>query len=213
MEAVNPDAKIYVVVTNSWYDPQKEEAGAKKLLDMGCDVIAQHCDTPFPMTLAQEYGVYGIGYNSDMKKEVPKACLCSVIWNWSAYYTSAVDSIISGTWNGKNYYGGMNEGLVEITELASFCKDGTQDKVSEATELILSGTYNVFDGELKTNTGEILVIAIIGIVGAGLISSTISRVLKSEITSLEYLAMGNFNVQIDKKIFREKMKLEICLEQ
>ena len=69
-----------------------------------------------------------------MKKEVPKACLCSVIWNWSAYYTSAVDSIISGTWNGKNYYGGMNEGLVEITELASFCKDGTQDKVSEATE-------------------------------------------------------------------------------
>lgn len=118
--------------------------------------MAQHCDTPFPMTLAQEYGVYGIGYNSDMKKEVPKACLCSVIWNWSAYYTSAVDSIISGTWNGKNYYGGMNEGLVEITELASFCKDGTQDKVSEATELILSGTYNVFDGELKTNTGEII---------------------------------------------------------
>ena len=156
VEAVNPDAKIYVVVTNSWYDPQKEEAGAKKLLDMGCDVMAQHCDTPFPMTLAQEYGVYGIGYNSDMKKEVPKACLCSVLWNWSAYYTSAVDSIISGTWNGKNYYGGMNEGLVELTELASFCKDGTQDKVSEATELILSGTYNVFDGELKTNTGEII---------------------------------------------------------
>lgn len=98
----------------------------------------------------------------------------------------------------------MNEGLVEITELASFCKDGTQDKVSEATELILSGTYNVFDGELKTNTGEILVIAIIGIVGAGLISSTISRVLKSEITSLEYLAMGNLNVQIDKKNLHRK---------
>ena len=156
VESVNPNAKIYVVVTNSWYDPEKEEAGAKKLLDMGCDVMTQHCDTPYPLTLAQEYGVYGIGYNSDMKKEVPKACLCSVIWNWSAYYTSAVDAIIGGTWNGENYYGGMNEGLVEITELASFCKEGTQEKVSEASGAILSGKYNVFDGELKTNTGEII---------------------------------------------------------
>ena len=50
----------------------------------------------------------------------------------------------------------MVEGLVEITELASFCKEGTQEKVSEASGAILSGKYNVFDGELKTNTGEII---------------------------------------------------------
>ena len=50
----------------------------------------------------------------------------------------------------------------------------------------------------------VLAIAIIGIVGAGLISNTISRVLKSEITSLEYLAMGNLNVQIDKKNLQRK---------
>lgn len=154
--SVNSDAKIYVVVTNSWYDPVKEEAAAKKLLDMGCDVMAQHCDTPYPMTLAQEYGVYGIGYNSDMSKEVPQACLCSVIWNWSAYYTAAVNDVIEGTWSSENYYGGMAEGLVEMTDPASFCAEGTQEKVSEASEEILNGSNNVFDGELKTNTGEII---------------------------------------------------------
>lgn len=167
--SVNPDAKIYVAVTNSWYDPQKEEEAAKTLLDMGCDVMAQHCDTPYPMTLAQEYGVYGIGYNSDMSKEVPETCLCSVTWNWSAYYTAAVDSVIEGTWDGSNYYGGMKEGLVGITELASFCADGTQEKVSEATDAILSGSSNVFDGELKTNTGEV-----IGNAGATLDDATIT---------------------------------------
>ena len=167
--SVNPDAKIYVAVTNSWYDPQKEEEAAKTLLDMGCDVMAQHCDTPYPMTLAQEYGVYGIGYNSDMSKEVPEACLCSVTWNWSAYYTAAVDSVIEGTWDGSNYYGGMKEGLVGITELASFCADGTQEKVSEATDAILNGSSNVFDGELKTNTGEV-----IGNAGATLDDATIT---------------------------------------
>lgn len=151
--SVNPDAQVYVKVTDSWYDPDAEKAAAEQLLDMGCDVITQHCDTPYPQTLAQERGVYGIGYNSDMSKEAPDACLCSVIWNWSAYYTSAVQSIIDGTWDGSNYYGGMNENLVGITELADFCADGTAEKVKEAKKQILSGELGVFDGVIETNEG------------------------------------------------------------
>lgn len=154
VESVNPKAKVYVDVTNSWYDEKKEKEASERLLDMGCDVMTQHCDTPYPQTLAQEKGVYGIGYNSDMSKETPDSCLTSVIWNWSAYYTSAVKSIIDGTWDGSNYYGGMAEGLVGITDLASFAAEGTQQKVDEATAEILSGDNNVFDGVLVTNTGK-----------------------------------------------------------
>lgn len=154
VESVNPKAKIYVDVTNSWYDEKKEKKASERLLNMGCDVMTQHCDTPYPQTLAQEKGVYGIGYNSDMSKETPDSCLTSVIWNWSAYYTSVVKSIIDGTWDGSNYYGGMAEGLVSITDLASFAAEGTQQKVDEATAEILSGDNNVFDGVLVTNTGK-----------------------------------------------------------
>lgn len=154
VESVNQDAKIYVAVTNSWYDPDKEKAASEQLLDMGCDVMAQHCDTAYPQTLAQDRGVYGIGYNSDMSKETPDSCLTSVIWNWSAYYTSAVKSVMNGTWDGSNYYGGMAEGLVGITNLAGFAADGTQEKVDKATAAILSGENNVFDGVLETNTGD-----------------------------------------------------------
>lgn len=167
--AVNPDAKVYVVVTNSWYAPDKEEAASRKLLDMGCDVMAQHCDTPYPQTLAQEYGVYGIGYNSDMSKETPDSCLCSVIWNWSAYYTAAVNSVINGTWDGSNYYGGMAEGVVSMTDTAAFAAEGTAERVAEATADILSGKLNVFDGELKTNTGET-----VGVAGGTLDDATIT---------------------------------------
>lgn len=151
--SVNPDAQVFVRVTNSWYDVEAERAAATELLDMGCDVMAQHCDTPYPQTYAQDRGVYGIGYNSDMSKETPNSCLCSVIWNWSAYYTAAVQSIIDGTWNGANYYGGMAEGLVALTDLADFCVEGTQEKVDEATAKILAGTCNVFDGVIETNEG------------------------------------------------------------
>lgn len=172
VEAVNPDATIYVVVTNSWYDPEKEEAASRKLLDMGCDVMTQHCDTPYPMTLAEEYGVYGIGYNSDMSKDTPDACLTSVIWNWSAYYTSAVNSIINGTWDGSNYYGGMAEGLVQVTNIADFAAEGTREKVIEEQKRIVSGEFNVFDGVMETNTGEM-----VGTEGGTLDDATITGAL------------------------------------
>ena len=152
--SVNQNAKVYVKVTNSWFDPDGEKAAAETFLNMGCDVIAQHCDTEYPQTLAQEKGVYSIGYNSDMSKNAPEACLCSVIWNWSAYYTSVVQSVIDGTWDGSNYYGGMNENLVGLTSLADFCADGTAEKVEEAKAAILSGENGVFDGVIETNTGE-----------------------------------------------------------
>ena len=147
--SVNPSAQIYVKVTNSWYDPAAEKAAASTLLNMNCDVIAQHCDTTYPQLLAQQKNVYSIGYNSDMSKDAPDACLCSVIWNWSAYYTAVID----GTWDGSNYYGGMNENIVGITQLADFCKSGTQQKVDEAKKDIISGKLGIFDGVIETNTG------------------------------------------------------------
>lgn len=152
--SVNQKAKVYVKVTNSWFDPDGEKAAAKTLLDMGCDVIAQHCDTEYPQRLAQEKGVYSIGYNSDMSKSAPEACLCSVIWNWSAYYTTAVQSVIDGTWDGSNYYGGLSENLVGLTALADFCEDGTNEVVEKAKAAIISGENGVFDGVIETNTGD-----------------------------------------------------------
>lgn len=84
-----------------------------------------------------------------MSKETPKATLTSVIWNWSAYYTSYISSIINASYSGENYYGGMKESLVSLTELSSLCDDQTAEKVKEAKEKIVSGDFGVFDGVLK----------------------------------------------------------------
>ena len=59
--SVNPDAKVYVRVTNSWYDPEGESAAAKALIAEGCDVIGQHCNTPNPQLAAEEATVWGVG--------------------------------------------------------------------------------------------------------------------------------------------------------
>lgn len=153
--SVNPDAKIYVKVTNSWYSPTEETNAAKALIAEGCDVIAQHCDTPNPQLEAESAGVWGVGYNSDMMKDAPGATLTSVVWHWGAFYTQTVQQVIDGTWNCENYFGGMADGLLDISDLNSaLCTDEMQAKVDEAKNKILNEGFNVFDGVIETNDGS-----------------------------------------------------------
>lgn len=154
VESVNKNAKIKVAVTNSWYSPDNEKKASDALIKDGCDVLAQHCDTTAPQEASENNGTWSIGYNSDMSKETPKATLTSVIWNWSAFYTSYISSIINASYEGKNYYGGMKENLVSLTGLSSLCDKQTSQKVQDAKEKIISGDFGVFDGVLKTNTGK-----------------------------------------------------------
>jgi basic membrane protein A len=152
---VNPDAQVYVKVTNSWLSPTEETNAAKALIAEGCDVIGQHCDTPNPQTEAEAAGVWGVGYNSDMEKDAPGATLTSVIWNWGKYYTESTKKVIDGTWTAENYFGGMKEGLVDIAPLnEDLVAPGTQEKVDEARKRIVEEGFNVFDGVLETNDGK-----------------------------------------------------------
>jgi basic membrane protein A len=152
--SVNPDVQVFVKTTNSWFDPEGEKQAGQALVAEGCDVISQHCDTPNPMLAAEEKGVWGVGYNSDMRKDAPKAVLTSAIWNWDIYYTWAVENVIKGTWSGENYYGGLPEGFVDITDLSDFAAPDTAEKIEEARKKILSGTWDVFDGEIEANDGS-----------------------------------------------------------
>lgn len=159
--SVNPDAEVYVSVTNSWFDPEGEKQAAARLIAEGCDVIGQHCDTPNPQTAAEEHGVWGVGYNSDMTKDAPGATLTSVMWDWSVYYTKAVQNVIDGTWVAgekvDNYFGDMADGLVTLGEFNSdLVTDEMIAKVEEVKAQIVSGEWDVFDGktEIMDNEGN-----------------------------------------------------------
>ena len=157
VKSVNPDAVVNFVETQTWYDPDLEKSAAVSLLDKGCDVIAQHQDTAMPQIAAQEKGVWGCGYNADMTAEAPKAHLTAPIWKWGAYYTAAVQKVIDGTWKPENYFGGMKEGLVDISPLSENCAEGTKEKIDEAKAKILDGSFDVFNGPINDNEGNLKV--------------------------------------------------------
>ena len=45
-QAVNPNIKTKLVMIDSWFDPAKEAAAVQTLINLGCDVVAQHTDSP-----------------------------------------------------------------------------------------------------------------------------------------------------------------------
>ncbi len=153
VQSVNPDAVVYIKYINSWYDPTLERQTAEALLDAGCDVIAQHCDTTMPQLAAQERGVWGVGYNSDMSVEAPDAVLTAPVWNWGAVVTFEVQAVIDGTWKPENIFMDMADGLVDIAPLTKNCAEGTAEAIEAARAKIVSGEFDVFEGPIFDNQG------------------------------------------------------------
>ncbi len=146
--AVNPNATVYVKTTDSWFDLSKEGEVAQALIDLGCDVIGQHCDTTAPQLAAENAGVWGCGYNSDMTASAPNAHLTAPIWNWGVYYTAAVEAAMDGKWaEFGNYFGGLKEGFVDISPLTANCAENTQTIIDAVKKLIEDGEFEVFDGK------------------------------------------------------------------
>jgi len=154
IQSVYPEAQVKVKVTDDWYNPEKEAAAAQALIDAGCFVIGQHCDTSIPQIKAQDNKVFGCGYNSDMTKFAPDAHLTAPVWNWGAYYTAAVEAVIAGTWTPANYFGGMAQGLVDISPLnEKAVVPGTAEAIEEAKLKIIEGSLAVFDAGLTKADG------------------------------------------------------------
>jgi basic membrane protein A len=91
-----------------------------------------------------------------MSREAPEAVITSVIWNWGKYYTYLAQSVIDGSFTTVPYFGGLREGIVDITPLADFAGPGTAALIAVARDRIEGGVFNVFDGPMETNYGEII---------------------------------------------------------
>jgi basic membrane protein A len=156
VERVNSEARIYVKVIYSWFDPMGETDAAQALIAGGCDVIAMHCNTAHPLMAAEKAGVWGIGYNSDMAPSAPRAVITSVIFDWGAYYIYFMRNLIDGSFTTAPYFGGLAEGMVGLTALnEALVPPGTAAVVEAEKQRIISGGFNVFDGVMETNDGQV----------------------------------------------------------
>lgn len=157
LKSVNPDATVKVVWVNSWYDPGKEGDAAKALIDQGVDVIMQHTDSPAPLQVAEQRGVYAVGQASDMRAFAPKAQISAIIDNWSGYYTQKVKDTMNGTWKTDDTWGGIKSGMVGIGPFADFVPKDVVAMAEKTIEDIKSGALHPFQGPIKDQSGKLVV--------------------------------------------------------
>jgi len=153
-KTVNPDVDIDIVWVNTWYDPGKEAQAADVMIAEGCDMVAQHTDSPAPLQTAEKAGVLGFGQASDQYKFAPKAQLTATIDNWSPYYISKVQAVIDGTWKTGDYFGHMNDDVVQMAPFTNMPAD-VKAKAQKIKDDIKNGKYFAFTGPIKDNTGKI----------------------------------------------------------
>ena len=151
---MNPKVDIDIVWVNTWYDPGKEANAAKVMMAEGCDMVAQHTDSPAPLQAAQIAGKKGFGQASNQFKFAPKAQLTATIDNWSPYYIKKVGAVINGTWKSENYFGHMNENVVQMAPFTNM-PFNVKHEASRIKRLISDGKYHAFTGPIKDNTGKL----------------------------------------------------------
>lgn len=159
----NPDAKVKLVMIDSWFDPPKEAAATETLINLGCDIVTTHTDSPAALQILEQKGLHGFGQGADMSSFAPNAHLTAIEDIWGPYYIERAQAIVDGTWTSTDTWDGFKEGTVVISP---YNKAVPADVVAEADKIqagYKDGTFNIFtgpiydqDGNLKVKEGEVI---------------------------------------------------------
>lgn len=156
-QSVNPEIRMKVLFTNSFFDPPAEKSAAESLIDAGADVLTQDVDSPATGQVAQPAGAKWVGYNSDASKFAPKAWITAPIWNWKVYYVDRIQAVMDGTWESQSYYGDLSDGIVGLAPFGKSVAQSTIDKVEKAEQQIINDELEVFEGPIRNQAGEVVV--------------------------------------------------------
>ena len=145
---------VKVVWVNTWYDPGKEGDAAKALIDQGADIITQHTDSPAPLQVAEQRGVYAFGQASDMKAFAPNAQLTAIVDDWGPYYVSRVKAVMDGTWESMDTWDGIGPGMVVMAPYGDVVPEDVRAVADGLIAGIQDGSVNPFQGPIKNQAGE-----------------------------------------------------------
>ncbi len=155
---VNPEAKVYVQWSGSWTDDAMSRQAAEKLLtDEDIDVLAMHSDSNEPLEVAEEQGIWSIGYNIDNSDKYPNSYLTAPVWQWQNFYEPHIRACLQDKFVGKHYWLGAESNLISMAPFTANVKPGIAEVVEEEMIKLQSGTFDVFYGPIEDNTGKIRV--------------------------------------------------------
>jgi len=153
---VNPDVTIKVIWLNTWYDPGKERDAATTLIGQGADVLLQHTDSPAPVQVAEERGVYAFGQASDNSKFGPNAHLTANVNDWDPYYVRRVQAVLDGTWTSTDTWEGFSTDMLQLAPYNAALPADVVKMAEDVRKGIADGSIHPFTGPVRNQDGELV---------------------------------------------------------
>jgi len=161
--SVNPKATVQVIFTGDWSLPVKEAEAANSLIDQGVDVLTCHVDSPKVIVqTAEKRGIFSSGYHASQAAIAPKGYLTGAEWNWETVYANYAKLIQAGKKLSDGgiphiVRGGLKEGFVKLSPYGPAVGDDAKKDADAAKAKFMDGSMVIFKGELKDNTGKVVI--------------------------------------------------------
>ncbi|MEO8298082.1 MAG: BMP family ABC transporter substrate-binding protein [Burkholderiales bacterium] len=156
--SVDPKITCTVIFTGDWSMPVKEAEATNSLADQGVDVFTMHVDGPKVIVeTAAKRGKFVCGYHASQAKLAPAAYLTGAEWNWITAYKQIIDAARSGKPHPNFVRGGLKDGFVKSSPYGSMVPDAAKKQAEGVRAAMLKGSFDIFKGELKDNTGKVVI--------------------------------------------------------
>jgi basic membrane protein A and related proteins len=154
-QSVNPEARVKVVLTSTWFDPPKEKQAAKSLIDAGADVLFGIEDSPAVLQQAAAQGKLASTWNSNMARFGPKAFLSANVLNWGKYYAQQVRAAMNGSWKSHDFWGSLKEGSLQVAPLGRSVTPAARTAFNQKLSGFKRGSFNPFVGPIRDQKGKV----------------------------------------------------------
>jgi simple sugar transport system substrate-binding protein len=153
---VNPKAEVHVIITGEWSLPVREAEATHALIDVGCDVIACHVDSPkVVIETAEGQGVKTLGHNADQSQLAPKGFITGAEMKWSTVYDAYAKLIAKGEKLPNMDEGGYDKDLVKSSPFGAGANEASRNAATEAIAYLKAGKP-IFVGGVKDNKGNVI---------------------------------------------------------
>ena len=156
--SVDPTITTTVIFTGDWSMPVKEAEATNSLADQGVDVFTMHVDGPkVVVETAARRGRMVCGYHASQAKLAPNAYLTGAEWNWLTAYKTILDAARTGKPHPNFVRGGLKDGFVKSSPYGAMVTDAARKNAEDVRAKMMAGTFDIFAGELKDNTGKVVI--------------------------------------------------------
>ena len=156
--SIDPKITVHVIFTNEWSDSVKEAEATNALLDLGCDVMTCHVDSPKVVAeIAAKRDAYVLGYHCSQASVAKDKYLTGAEWNWGKIYAQYVNTYRDGEPIPNLRRGGLKDGFLINSPYGPKVSAAGKKAGDAAKAKFMKEDFAIFKGPMRDNTGKIVI--------------------------------------------------------